>query len=532
MANRRLFNVRPGGKPQNQQAVHNSEVRQVKMANLQNQAGSIMRSVPLSPKQQLQMDSLGKSYTTLTEIYNPKTSSWDKAGAGVKLLNSVLPPDKQINMENAIKVAVEGARVFQGVPKEKGTTVMNSSYGLSKAPNPKRISLNSGVAPNTSANDFMQAKLGLCSPMHVSGVSLLIPPSGDLFTYFSQTIAFDIQTRAQTNVSYSLDIQNRISASQLLTAFNATINALHVYFFYTSILSYESDTRNKNQGMINLRQNVLTAQIISDLAQLGRRLEDTPIPPRIVEWVRYMNGNFLSGDSQGASIIKLTFNPDALTNPNLNAVQAALTSLTTDANNSLFSLLRSAVPQWRIKKLYDVPAVPQYDKNFLTIFANLQSYSSNAGQGATYLPTVTTTADVISYNSFHNKLDGVAFAMCSININGQPAFPGLCIAKAATPVSSVTDSRYSFYTDGATASWTPATGNNFLRFSRLESYSPLATGAAVTTVHLPGAEKAQNVNCVALVQTGQNVLDFLFKIDSIPVKGTLSSFNRRGDGRI
>lgn len=518
----------------NSQTKNVTKAADVKMARRQiSQAQAIIRKnasidLPLSPAQKALMAQMGNRYENLVEVLNPQTNVWERAGSTVKLVNSVLPPDKRLNKENITRVA---GRVFSGVPdKASNENVMNSSYGLSKAPNPKRISLNSNIQPNTSANDFMQAQFDLCAPMHVTGASLQIPTSGELFTYFTQTIAFDIQTRAQSNVSYSLDIATRISSAQLLTAFNATIQALNVYFYYTSILSYEADTRNKNQGMINLRQQI-TPQIISDLSRLGRRLEDTPVPPRMVEWVRYMNGNFLSGDSQGASLIKLCFNPDALTNPNLNAVQDALTNLTSDANNSLFSLLRSAVPQWRIKTLFDVPTIPQFDKNFLTIFANMPSWGVTGGTNQ-FSPLLANANTAMSYNCYNNKLDGVAFAMSGILVSGSDWQPGLVKPVTSTSLAGVSDSRLSWYTDGTTSSWINVTGNSFLRQARMESYSYASHNTGLVTAHLPGAEKAQNVNQIALTQTAQNVLDFLFKIDSIPVTGKLSSFNRRGNGQI
>lgn len=457
--------------------------------------------------------------------------------AGV--INDMLPPNIKINKPNLMRAAGKvketiGTPVFKSIKGQPSATVMNSSYGLSKAPNPKAVRLNSGIMPNTYANDYMFTQLNLCAPMHIAGCSLQIPTAttSALNNYFINNIAFDIQTRAQANVGFSLDIANTLSSANLLTAFNTTIQALHIYFYYTSILSYESDPRNKNEGMINLRQGI-SPQLLSDLAQLGRRLEDTPVPPRIVQWIKYMNGNYLSGNSQGAPIIKLCFDPTVTyTFTAVTPVQTALTNLVSPTNNAVFGLIRRAIPHWKIGVLTDVPTLPSYDQNFKTVFANLPSAQV---VGSAYQPAkqVANNTTSVSYNSYNNILDGVAYACSSVyNLASGAYEPGL-VSPTITSTSAVTaDSRLSWYTNGTTKAWTPVSGSTFLTASRAESSQYYTTGTE-TTAHLSGAEKCQLVNSQSLTQTAQNTLDFLFELDSIPVNGKLSNFNNQGSpGRI
>lgn len=456
-------------------------------------------------------------------LNHPKTAPVART---VKYVNDALPPGAK--MQNW--KLPQGQPAFSGVPMKSGeATVMNSSYGLSKAPNPKPVYLNSGIAANTYANDFMTPVTDACSPLHMSCVSLRIPTSGlnDLANYFTNTICFDIQTRAQANINFELDVAGKFSAAKLVVAFNAAIKALQIYYYYASILSYESDASNKNSGMINLRQNI-SPQLLSDLSQLGKRLEDTPIPPRIVEWVRYLSMNYLAGNTQGSPILKLGFDPtvmDSFSSPT--PIANALAALVLPDNNNVFTLLRRSVPQWRVGTLYDVPTAPVYDLNFLTIFANLGTVHFNGGT-AVYGPVVATKTDFVSYNSFNNKLDGVAFAMGNtFNSVDFVQRPGLCEGTATTTKWS----RRSFYSVGGGApTWENAVGNSFLTSSRIESYQyPTAAGAPVTT-HL-FSEKAQGVSASAMTQTSQNVLDFLFNIKSIPINGKVANFNKTGSAR-
>lgn len=461
-------------------------------------------------------------------------------------VNNMLPPEKRITIEKVSNFAKENVqKVFPKLPAlsdgsgSKGSmnlssgggseSAMSASYGLSKAPNPRPVNLNSGIIPNAYANDYMLPTELLCAPLHVSNVVLTFPTdvTNSLNSYILNTVIFDIQTRAQANVGFNLDVASTFSAANILVAMNSVIRALQVYYFYSSILAYESDPRNKNAGMIAAR-SIITPQLLSDLTQLGRRLEDTPCPPRLVQWIRYMNMNFLSGDSQGSPLLKLGCNPDCFTTVTATSLAAsALTGLTN--SNSIYTLLRRAIPQWRIGKLYDVPVTPVYDKNFLTIFANVPSFYVNSSVNY-YYPKVTAATDNISYNSFNNRLDGAAYAMTSAVVGaGSVWFPGLVYPSA----SSTQFSRQSYYSVSGVANFYNVSAYDFLKLSRLESYQiPAVLTNNAVTLHLSGADKAQGVSINSITQTAQNFVDFLVNVDSIPLKGTLNSFNKNGSGKI
>lgn len=414
----------------------------------------------------------------------------------------------------------------------KPNPVGNGTYALSKAPNPKRIRLNSGIRPNTFAADSMPPIENDCSPLHVSVVTLQIPASianNPLASYFQTATCFDIQTRAQARVAYSLNIATQLSATQLTTAFNAAIAALQCYFYFSSVLSFESNTKNKNSGMTALRANI-DAQTLSDLGQLGRRLEDTPIPPRIVQWVRYMSGNFLSADTQGAPMLKLAPNYGVLSSTlqttSLPAV--ALAALNSDANTTVFTLLRSCIPQWRVNTLYDLPTTAVFDQNFLSIFANIPVRNRPAASNNVY-PTTTSNDVNISYNSYTNNLDAVAFAMSSVyNATTLEFTPGL-VLPSGTNATNI-DSRLSYYTVAGVKGFYSVVNIPYLGLCRPETY--ISLGATNYVPHLSGTDKCKNVSGTALLQSAQNTIDYLFNVEALPVKGNLNSFNKKANGKI
>lgn len=420
-----------------------------------------------------------------------------------KLAGTSMPPSQSTN-NNANKMP----KVFTG------KLMSNDSYALSKAPNPRMISLKTGIQPNTFSNDYMTPVENGCSPLHMSGTYIQIPTAANnpLSSYFTNTICFDIQTRAQTNVGFGVDISSALSLTNMVTAFNDAIFALQVYFYYSSILSYESNSNNKNAGMIALRAGI-TSTILSDLSQLGKRLEDTPMPPRVVQWMRYMSGNFLSSNSQGSPMIKLFFDPQCVfgTSPAISFPQQALTRLSSENNNKVFTLLRRCIKEWRIGTLYDIPVYPMYDKDFLTIFANLPN--SNLASGTTFTGNaVPDNITAIPYNSYNNDLDGLAFAMGSVyNTGSSMLIPGL----AGYTFTSTTykDTRYSYYNVAGVKQFYPSYLYPFLGASRQDTVTCL--GTTNTTPHLFGTDKCQNVTGAALLQSAQNTLDFLFETKMI-----------------
>jgi hypothetical protein len=409
--------------------------------------------------------------------------------------------------------------IFPGVKSPTG----NFAYALSGAPEPKKVVLNSGVSPDTFVSDYMPPIENVCSPLHISQITLAVPTSvsNPMSSYFINNVAFNIQSKAQQTSTFLLDVSSStgFTAANIVAAINDGIYALSVYFYYSSILSYDSDSKNKNSGMDYLRA-LVDAQTLSDYKQLGKRLEDTPLPPKLVEWVRYMSSNFKSGDNAGSAIIKTAFTPNAITGtrPSVTWPSVALTNLSRNNNLAVWTLMRKALPKWRIGKLYDVPVKPLFDKQFLTIFANLPNVQRASGANVSS-GVVANLNTAISYNSYSNHLDGLSFAMSSVH-NGTEFVPGLCNVNTVNP--TYTDNRYSFYSVAGVQGFYPVHQYPFLGVSRNETFTQLATAAYVP--HLSGSDKCQNVTGAALCNSAQEVLDFMFETKTTLKLGVKNTF--------
>jgi len=419
------------------------------------------------------------------------------------------------NLPPGVKVGIQDTfvRTIQGNPNAS-TSKHSSGYALSKAPDPDVTSLDSGIKPDAWVSDVLDAEEGVCSPLHINCVKLKIPDTAGnkMLDYFNRIIAFQIQTKAQANITFKLDINTDFSQVNILNALNAALKAHQVYFWYRSIITYHSDPINKNEGMIALRTGI-TADVLEKLALLGRRLADTPFPPRLYELVRYLSANYYSGPNQGSAMIKLC--PCGGTNAallhSIAYIDSAISDMNQPANNQVYTLLRRAVPHWKPGVLKDVPTTVAYDEQFLTIFANCPLRTSNTVLTNRNIPIVTSDSTPIAYNSFTNVLDGVAFALTAGSIGLDDWQPSLLIPDRLTTL----DTRRSWYRISGVSQFVNSESIPMLGRSRPDTYQWSDSGASVYPVHLSGADKVQGVNVSSIRETTNKALDYLMSLDMI-----------------
>lgn len=420
------------------------------------------------------------------------------------------------------------------IVKPGGNSARHSSgYGLSAAPDPLPIRLDSGIKPNTYVSDYLTPVEGKCCPLHMTGVKIQFPTysASALNDFFLKTVAFHVQSNAQKNVSFNLDL-TIFSATNIQTAMNDLVYALQIYYYYASILTYFSDPANNNAGMIYLRQNI-TATMINDLLLLKRRLLDTPCPPNLFEFVRYLSGTFSSGDGAGAPLIKLYPIAPSDTLIDGAVINTALNNISTGTTANVFTLMRKAVPHWTPSSLPDVPVEPLYDENFKTIFANCPA-SAFYNTIGNYIPTVATDDTVIQYNSYTNALDGLAFACtASYNATSLNWIPGLIVPTAAAS-SLALNTRRSYYTvSGVTKFW-QSDNYPFLTRSRQETYNvsdACAGSSTIYTPHLYGTESCAQVTANTIKETTFKCIDYLMSLEVIKVDAKNYHFKNSRSGK-
>lgn len=392
-------------------------------------------------------------------------------------------------------------------------------YGLSTAPNPAPVNLNTGIKPNTYTSDFIDTDENMCSPLHITAAQMVFPTDAlqNLATYIQDIAIFDMQTSAQANVSFNLNISTIFTTANISNALNNIFFALQIHYWYQSIITYHSSADNKNEGMIYLRRQI-SATDIENLNILKLRLQGTPIPPNLLQFVRYMGSNWFSGDTQGSPILKIAPQPILSTGLNNTAIVNAINSLSTTINDEVFSLMRRSIPSWKNPDLSDVPLHPVFDKNFLTIWTNLpfKLWNSTTTAAIQY-PQVATKDETISYNNYTNNLDGLAYCMLGFQDTTAPTltYPGLVVPSSNGSLSGGS-TRRSYYEVSGAKSLYDANIYPFLTRARSETY--YVSDTATFTVghsHNFGTDKCQGVSANTVKETAFKAVDYLFSLSTI-----------------
>lgn len=389
--------------------------------------------------------------------------------------------------------------------------------GLLSIPDPATVKLNTGIAPNCFSDDFMTPVESKCACMHINNVTIDIPSTATdkLYDYIQNVAIPRLQTVAQESVSFNMNVNTDFSAANLNEYFTSLVNAHQIYFYYRSIFTYFYDGSNKNAGMLALKSQV-TSSMVERLDDLGRKLAYLPIPPNLLETIRYMSGNYLSGDNQGSPIIKFCPHLASTTMVNSIDLDNVYNLLSTNTISRVGSLLGRAIKNWIPKGFKDVPSVPVYDANFKTIFVNAPSVTY-VNTAVNCQPVAATDDTSVQYNSATNNLDGLAYSMFSIN-RGTAAVPdwspGLLIPLSSYAASSNCCTRWSYYCISGTYGWYYNNQANFIIASRQDTYT-LAGNTNIVAPHLFGMTMCQGVNAGTVRNTAKKVLDYLMSVETI-----------------
>jgi len=408
--------------------------------------------------------------------------------------------------------------------REEGMVSEYGGYALSNSPSPVKAEFKSGIKPNVYVSDYQQAENGKCVPLHLTAARITFPTvtGQTLCDYFKEIIAFDVQSKAQANVSFNLNISTDFTTDKILSVMNDTIRAFQVYFSYNAILSYHSKPNNRNEGIIALR-NSIDATALEKLSRLARRLMDTPIPPNLYKLIRFMSCIYTTGPIPGAPLIMVVpWGLDSSTALESNILDYVYNAICNTDYEEIFSLLRRSVPQWIPRTLEDLPVVPTYSANFSTVFANLPA--NGLFNGVTY-PTVSvsdSTTDV-DYCSYTNELDGVLYSLKSIwNTSVSRYEPGLIIpAHPTTGTSASFSTRRSFSSNnnGVHAFRYPKDDQDIIdsRPEVIKDIYDLTANYAysATAIHLPATDKCKGVNINSVTETCFKAVDYLMSLDTI-----------------
>lgn len=390
---------------------------------------------------------------------------------------------------------------------------------ISFNPSPVRMDIDTGIKPDTYVSDW-NSGAATWSPLHLTCALMQIPDSGDkVSSFFDKIITFILANSIQGSVPFLADPTGTIlTKSNLRTCLNLVMEALQIYYFYNSILTYTESPANRNDGMFYLRSKI-TQTDLNNLLSLKRILQGTPIPPNLNDICFWLNQTFSqSEDTPNSALIKVS--PVGVTSdtiiPDSSRLSVLITDLSSATNRSTFTLISRACPTWMYSEIPDVCEVPVYDPNFKTMWSNLPSMTYNMSTYY-YRPSVTSNDGVIQYTTCTNNLDGGVFALTgAYNSVDSKWYPSLMTPLPTTKTSDgYISNRWSYYSSSLINPY-QASGGPGLAISRGETVTLNSniTGIAFST--LPhGNQLCEGVSVNTITQSAYQMLEWMLSLNTI-----------------
>lgn len=367
-----------------------------------------------------------------------------------------------------------------------GGTVVNPT-GLSLNNKPIRVSFNTGIEIGGEPKFYLDGKEETSPLIMKTGLPGIVSGTADdtnlfhdpqVYAWLSGPITNTWITKLQSKLVWTNQIRDIITNANIVKYYNYLITALYIYYFYTSVIAYTSDSRNRNAGLYQIRQ-AMTASDLVELSLLKLNIEQSLIPPFLLKMCHYFSGNFKQSMDPGSPLIKLL--PWAMVKRSTGVGFEGVAPSVTFPDSNTYSMLEYANRLMRDSTVRDITAVlarsyptwmgqeplgfetsPEYDPDFITMFNNMQYTSMSSGHAREDLPEVSSADDVICFNVYSDAPDGWITSMLSIkdtSTDGKQG-PGLL-----NPVLPRTDSNdlvsivSTFATDGKSSEFIYATHN-------------------------------------------------------------------------
>lgn len=290
-------------------------------------------------------------------------------------------------------------------------------------PNNKKINLSTGVRSGLIVNEGEIASSDF-SPLFMMGGDLL--REDNISTSFKEYINTIIYPTVSTAVQFSLNYAYELSLTDFTSWFYTMTKCLQFYYTLDSIVTYCSDRHNTNQGLRYARTKI-TSAILLKLNLLRDLLGKQPIPPNVLQYMRFMCQNYKFSEIPGSPIYRLSpghiFNDYASMGSDSYTQRLSELMVTTlidelISKSPIYNKINQAMPQWTVPNACLPPSSlePYYDEGFRTFWFNCSlTYSASLGGTVVYTRSENTS---FRYWMYTNFLDGVFFASGAFNKYG------------------------------------------------------------------------------------------------------------------
>jgi hypothetical protein len=202
-------------------------------------------------------------------------------------------------------------------------------------------------------------------------------PESDIFKFFSTRIFPAYLDMLQKSVNYRL----QITTTEFQQWFYNIQNALNLWFYVNSILSFYDNNPSANEGMSSMRTNI-SSESLNLYDQLGKLLEERIMDPAMVNLIRYFNDVYqVSSTNPQSGLIKFSYESTMGEDSSQleNSLETAIINLNNIDLMKINTVMRQAKPEWAVKlNPYDGRA--KHDENFMTFWANIPEAFSYDGE--------------------------------------------------------------------------------------------------------------------------------------------------------
>lgn len=411
------------------------------------------------------------------------------------------------------------------LPTDSGTfRYGHNTSSLNLNPKPIEISLDTGI-DNTAYGQYFIDSSADFAPLHLTQARVspnALNSNSKLSGFFNNVISIIFQNAAQANISFNVNAASTFSVEYLVLYLETISNALQIYYFYSSLITYEDTGIGRNEGMLKLR-SMISNDDVDLLYQMGRLLRQYPIPPNLRELLFYLNQTYSQSSVPGSPLIKMMPIKFATTidvNNKFSAFDSTNISLSFAAmQNTNFRTVGSMLARIAESWIDPVLTVPSgnvvHDPQFTTFFCNMPNASHDTTGAPRKTPSASGPDNNITFGTHVNKYDGALYALTNIYDTSTGAWTSNILDTSLRSGYATTRlaNRISFFSGLSGTGFYPITMDANITYTRNETYTYIS--AAPVPFVTSGAQSAKGVNINSISETSYKLYEWLLNLDSL-----------------
>jgi hypothetical protein len=237
---------------------------------------------------------------------------------------------------------------------------------------------------------------------------------------------FEIQKRVRYN------IDKKLTKFNFYRYFSNVSNALQLFYMVDSIIAHSQSTniRHKNRGLQYLR-STFDADLLSCHQRLNEVLTTVPVPPNLLNFIRYLMQNFTFTEGEGYPIYRLAFRQTLHNSCKSGSLSPQYYDVIINeliSDTTTIGILNAAFPkEFKFDDLPPSQDVPIYDKNFITFWSNNDiTYLVDKAKELSHTRYVADESQNYKYFVFNSDVDGIFYGSSTIyNVNSQRSETGI-----------------------------------------------------------------------------------------------------------